>query len=136
MPAPALILRPASPDELKMISHDWFLSYRRNSKAGQLIRQDVYDKGQNALIAHLLETCPPIVATFPTVPDEVVGWVCRDLTAPTTHYVYTKFDYRRTGIAMALAAGTRYHTHNTRAGEPLFRKLGSLYNPYLTGSTQ
>jgi hypothetical protein len=96
-----------------------------------MIRQDVYDKGQNALIAHLLETCPPIIAEFESVPGEVVGWTCRSLTEPVTHFIYVKHSYRRHGVASVLAAGTKYHTHQTRAGEKLFYKLGSLYNPFI-----
>lgn len=131
MPAPELILRPASADELlRVIPHDWFLSYRNNgSKDTQELGHDIYGQ-QNLLIAHLLATCPPIVATFAGVPDEVVGWVCRDVSKPLTHFVYVKFDYRRTGVAAVLTQGTRQHSHKTRAGELLARKLGSTFNPY------
>lgn len=114
-----------------MIRSDWFLSFRNNSRVGQMVRSDIFDGGQNAMIATLLERCPPIVATYPNVPDEVVGWTCRELNSPVTHYLYTKHAYRRTGIARVLGANTKYHTHQTRAGELLFRKLGSLYNPFI-----
>lgn len=109
---------------------DWFLSFRNNDKHTQMIRQDVYDRGQNALIAHLIEVCPPIVATLEAVPDEIVGWVCRDIRKPIAHYVYVKHAFRRIGIASVLIHGTRYHTHRTRAGD-LLVKATSLYNPYL-----
>jgi GNAT superfamily N-acetyltransferase len=127
----ALNLRPAEPADLNMIKHDWFLSYRNNGTL-QLLRPDVYQLGQNAVIKHLLETCPPIVATFPSVPDEVVGWVCRDVArGDLTHFVYVKHPYRRTGIATVLVAGTQQHTHETRAGCLLFQKVRSLFNPFL-----
>lgn len=114
-----------------MIRHDWFLSFRNNAKHLQTLRPDIYQAGQNALIAYLLEHCPPIVAEFANVPGEAVGWVCRSLVEPITHYVYVKHAYRRTGIATALVAGTKQHSHQTRAGALLFQKLGSLYNPFI-----
>lgn len=99
-----------------------------------MIRQDIYDGGQNALIAHLLEANPPIVATLEAVPDEVIGWTCR--TPDVTHYVYVKHAFRRTHVALMLVHGAQFHTHQTRAGELLFKKSGSLYNPFiLQGAT-
>lgn len=128
--APELALRPATPADANLIRHDWFLSYRNNgSKDVSELRPDVYNQ-QNILIEQLLAECPPIVATFPQVPDEIVGWVCRDLKRPIIHFVYVKYDYRRTGIGSALVAGANQHTHKTRAGELLFRPLGNTFNPY------
>lgn len=105
----------------------WFLSYRK--AAAQMIRSDIYDKGQNALIEYLLAAHPPIVATLEAVPDEIVAWACR--SEDTIHYVYTKFPFRRAGIATDLVRGARFHTHHTAAGELLFRPLENLFNPYL-----
>ncbi len=95
------------------------------------MRLDVYDHGQNATIERLLAAFPPVVAAFQAVPDEIVGWVCREFHRPATHFLYVKHDYRRMGVGTTLGAGTVYHTHQTRAGDVLFKKLGSLFNPYL-----
>ncbi len=114
-----------------MISHDWFLSYRNNSRAGQMIRNDVYDHGQNALISTLIEAHPPVVAVLEAVPEEALAWLCREYTRPVTHFIYVKFAYRRKGIASMLVDGTKHYTHQTRAGDALFKRHGALYNPYL-----
>jgi hypothetical protein len=83
------------------------------------------------LMDTLLERSPPIVAVLAEVPDEIVGWACRELVNPVIHYVYVKHAYRRTGAGTLLAARCRWHTSSTRAGELFFRKIGSLFNPYL-----
>lgn len=114
-----------------MVRNSWFKSYRGNSSLGTLVRQDIFDKGQNALIDYLLEHFPPIVATLEDVPDEIIGWACREFARPVTHYVYVKYDYRRHGIGSMLVNGTQQHSHRTRAGEFLFKKHGSVFNPYL-----
>lgn len=96
------------------------------------MRQDIYDAEQNALIEYLIGLHPPLVATSVAVTNEVVGWVCREYADPrVTHFVYVKHAYRRLGIASTLIAGTRWHSHQTQGGDKLFKKRGSLYNPYL-----
>lgn len=126
MTPPKLILRPAAPEDLNLIRHDWFLSYRHSTD----VRPDVYDRGQNALMERLIERCPPIVASLEAVPEEIVGWVCRDVVSPVVHYVYVKHAFRRVGIASALIAGAKNHTHETKAGTRPFARVGSLFNPY------
>jgi hypothetical protein len=116
---------------MNLIKNSWFTSHKQNSALLKVVRSDVYAERQNPLIEVLLEKCPPIVATLEAVPDEVVGWVCRDLAFPIVHYVYVKHPFRRTGIASVLVSGSKRHTHQTRAGELLFRRRGSLYDPYL-----
>jgi len=112
-----------------MVSHDWFLSFRRNSILGDIVRVDIFSAGQNKVINRLVAEFPPIVATFEGVPDEVVGWTCR--SPEVVHYTYTKHAYRGLGVARALTAGVRQHTHQTSAGDRLAKKLQSLYNPFL-----
>ncbi len=112
--------------DLNLVLNSWFNSARDR----QIIRSDIYAMGQNKLMDTLVKSCPPIIATFEAVPDEIVGWVCRDLTRPVTHYVYVKHAYRRTGIGRALAHGSMHHTAHTRAGELLAKAVGSLYNPF------
>lgn len=114
-----------------MIRHDWFLSYRQNSQVGQVVRKDVFDHGQNALIQMLIEKYPPIIATLEDVPEEAVAWMCRAYKTPVVHFVYVKFAYRRKGIASLLVDGVKQYTHQTKVGDALFRKHGALFNPYL-----
>ncbi len=126
---PALLLRGATPDELNLIRHDWFLSFRREMKPSP--RPDIYSLGQNVIIDRLIAAFPPIVATLESVPEEVIGWACREFDRSVTHYCYVKHAYRRRGVATVLTANTLQHSHHTRAGELLARRVMSLYNPYL-----
>jgi GNAT superfamily N-acetyltransferase len=92
----------------------------------------VFDREQNALIERLIQTHPPVVALFKSVPNEVIGWACRDFD--TIHYVYVKHDYRRQGVANLLISGAKFYTHETKAGLKLFARSGVLFNPYKAGS--
>lgn len=112
--------------ERNLVKHDWFLSFR---KFAPNVRPDVYDEYQNDQINRLIEDCPPIIATLEAVPDEVVGWSCRG--DKVIHYLYVKHAFRRLGIGSILAHGAKFYTHETRAGALLFKKTGSLFNPYL-----
>lgn len=93
----------------------------------------MFNAGANATIERLIYKYQPLVASLEAVPDEVVGWICRELSRPVTHYVYVKHAFRGLGIASVLALGTQQHSHQTKSGDALFRKLGSLYNPFLLG---
>jgi hypothetical protein len=61
----------------------------------------------------------------------VIGWVCRDFE--TVHYVYTKHDYRRQGVANLLISGAKFYTHETKAGSRLFSQAHMLFNPFKAG---
>ena len=121
-PALPLLIREATPGELSLIKSSWFKSFRQSSR----VRPDLYSFWQNKVIDDLTARHPPIVATLESVPDEVLGWVCR--TSDLAHYVYVKHDYRRRGVATALVAGVKEYTHRTKVGDALFRN--ALFNPY------
>lgn len=82
------------------------------------------------MIEALLEKFPPLVATLEDVPDEVVGWACREFERPVLHMVYVKQPYRRQGVARVLIHGVTEYSHRTPAGEAILKKVGALYNPY------
>lgn len=119
--------------ELNLIRNSWFTSSRSGSFIGQHTRPEIYNAGANATMERLIYKFQPLVASLDAVPDEVVGWICRELARPVTHYVYVKHAFRRLGIASVLAHGTLEHSHQTKSGDALFGKLGSLYNPFLLG---
>ena len=129
-PSVSLTLRPAEPNEIRLIKNSWFNSFRRNSKLGRTLRPDLFDKGENTVIEQLITRFPPVIAVFPSVPDEVVGWVCREFTRPVGHFIYVKQAFRRLGIGRTLAYGICEHSHETRTGELLAKQIGSVYNPF------
>lgn len=123
-----LLIRAATPDELKLINHSWFKSLQRESDLGRTVRPDLFSRESNRLIEKLTHACLPVVAVLETVPDEVIGWTCRN--TETVHYLYVKGPYRRGGVGARLAFGAREYTIRTKDGEPFFRSVGAIYNPF------
>lgn len=116
---------------MNLIKSDWYLSYSRDKFWGNqnkyAIDTQIWAQGLNFRIARLLAQCPPVVATFEAVPEEVLGWACRD--QKTIHYLYVKKDFRRQGIGKFLTFGADTYTHLTKKGVLLLKDL--KYNPFL-----
>lgn len=140
MPKPQVLLRHPTPEDLKFVRHSWFESYRKGGLA-PLVGFDVYAAGMNKLLDRLLHG-DVHVAYATEVPDEIVGWVCRNELVTTRvprhlHYVYVKQAYRRLGIATQLIEDVKcgpisnMYTHETRAGRGFAQKLALRFNPYL-----
>lgn len=127
-PLPAsLKFRQANAEDLKIVRHSWFESYRRGGKAPS-VRFDCYDQGQNYIIKQCLAKSSVLIAYPVEVPDEVCGYSVRQ--NDLLHYVYVKHAYRRLGIATQLAEGSKVYTHETIPGVKLANKLHLQYNPY------
>lgn len=116
---------------MNLIKSNWFKSFRLKGVHPPRISKAVFEQGLNARIRKLTDKCPPIVATYESVPEEVLGWACRDMGI--LHYVYVKHDFRREKIAKLLTFNTVAYTHFTPAGEGLMNALQPrpTYNPYL-----
>ncbi len=59
--------------------------------------------------------------------------MCREFDAgpgATVHFAYVKHAYRRVGIGRFLTFGAKKHSHFTKAGEAVAKRIGSLYDPY------
>lgn len=126
IPSEKLVIRPARPDEIRLIRASWFRSYADDRD--ERVRRDVFDREQNALIDRLLAKNLPIVITLAAVPDEVIAWVCR--ATETVHYVYTKFAFRRQGLAKRLIRDAKWYSCETKSGVKLFGSENMLFNPY------
>ena len=126
-----IAFRQMTPPDRAFIASSWFESFRKSTNVGS----DVYRNGQGPLIDSLISKHRPVIAYTPAVPDEILGWICRDLQA--VHYVYVKQAYRRAGIATQLwqlapeNLTPRWYTHQTRPGKVLAEKFGARFNPYL-----
>lgn len=114
---------------MPFIHSSWHTAFWKTSARKYLTRK-AYDEGQDRRIDRLILSSYVIVAFFPEVPDEILGWAC--LKGDTLHYVYVKAAYRRKGIATGLAAGQILHyTHATdRVGEAFAASIGATLNPY------
>lgn len=119
--------RKATPEDLKIVRHSWFESYRRGGKAPS-VRFDFYDHGQNFIIKRALERGVTTVAYAQVAEDEVCGWANQE--GDCLHYVYVKQAYRRLGIASELASKAKFYSHETLNGMKFAQKMKMLYNPY------
>lgn len=130
MDRPQLLLRRATPDDLKFVRHSWFESYRKGGRAPD-VRFDVYAGGQRPLIERITESLGATIAYPREIPDEICGWIC--YFGRVVHYVYVKQAYRRLGIAAQLLAHREFeqYTQQTRVGMKLASKRGLVFNPYL-----
>lgn len=90
-----------------------------------------YQVGHNGRMRRILSGAQTIIAYFPEVPDEILGWVCRE--GAILHYCYVKAAYRRRGIGTGLAgSGLKTYTHQTDSTGGLFLKKAELsFNPYI-----
>lgn len=128
---PDILVRTATPDDLRFVHASWFESYRKGGRSPE-VGFDVYQREQGALIARLVNSQEVIIAAARAVPDEICGWVCRD--RDVAHYVYVKKAYRRLKIATQLCQFRHplptWHTHETRAGMRFAAHVSSRFNPY------
>lgn len=125
----SLSLRIASGDDSRFIHSSWHTAYWK-THARKHTEKAVYDPGQDARIDRLLFRSHVLVAFFPEVPDEVLGWSA--VEGDALHYVYVKAAYRRRGIATGLVEGrAKWYTHATdREGRLFLSKMQLLYSPY------
>lgn len=125
--APAV--RPATAEDLIFIRSSWKTDFWK-VHARKSMSHKVYAQGQSARIARLLLRSTALVAYFPQVPDEVLGWAVFE--GDVLHYVYVKSSYRRVGIASGLAGDrARWYSHPTNeAGRCFMRSIGAQFNPY------
>lgn len=129
-------VRRATEEDLRFIRSSWATSYRTGGYAPE-VGIDIIGPHHAAVVDDLLKRCHLLVLSHKNVPDEICAWAC--FGDDVLHYVYTKFDYRKLGLAMELlnTLPFKFHTHETRAGRKLLAKVGkSRYNPFRLYSAQ
>jgi GNAT superfamily N-acetyltransferase len=93
------LLRVGRPQDTGFIVHSW----RRSRAPFVTYRQQIcYRRGQDALIAALLERSVVRVAHEVGEPDTIVGWACGEPAGSLLHWVYVRRQRRRRGVANAL----------------------------------
>ena len=122
-------IRRATPDDIIFVRASWHTNFWKLS-ARKHVTKNVYDPGQEKRINRLLFESHVLVAFFPEVPEEILGWVC--MRQEVLHYAYVKSTYRRRGIASGLVAGqASCYTHATdRGGAQFAASINAQYNPY------
>lgn len=124
-------LRQATPEDLRFVHSSWHTSHWK-TWAHRHIEREVYNVGQDRRIDLAIARSEVLVAFFPEVPDEVLGWACIESYPEVLHYVYVKGAYRRTGIGTGLVKNrARTYTHYTdAAGRKFASSLSLEFNPY------
>jgi hypothetical protein len=104
------------------------------------ITKPIFHKFHRAIINQILGS-PSGVALVAEQNDTILGYLCATPTA--LHWVYTKYPFRRSGVATKLLAAAGIdlnhcvYTHRTKdlAKWKFDEKFpGAIYNPYLMGA--
>ena len=122
-------IRHATKDDLRFVHSSWHTNFWKVWANKHVLREH-YNEGMDRRIERLLSRSVVLVAFFPEVPDEVLGWACMD--GDTLHYVYVKAAYRRAGIGSGLTQGlVKWYTHSTNeAGRAFMARINAQYNPF------
>ena len=124
-------LRVATPEDLRFVHSSWHTNHWK-TWAHKHVSREVYNAGQDRRINLAVARSTVLVAYFPEVPDEVLGWACIEEAPEVLHYVYVKGVYRRMGIGTGLVRGrARYFTHYTdAAGTRFAAAVNVTFHPY------
>lgn len=129
-------LRPATPDETRLIQATWTRGMRA-PKASQAqlaevrvgetrvsLDRSLWLRAHHLLVDALLADSKVVVAVDPELPGLAIGWAAYD--GPVLHYVYVSPAVRRCKVATKLVLHTRCSSasHMTSLGRGLVRHLG------------
>jgi GNAT superfamily N-acetyltransferase len=122
-------VRPANKSDMRFVHSSWFTDHWARA-APKHVPRALYAAEMDPRIDTLLTRGTTLVAFFPQVPDEVLGWVTFENNV--VHYLYVKGAYRRQGIGKGLVpAGAAYYTFATDAPGRAFAKHANLdFNPF------
>lgn len=94
------------PSERAWVASSWLRSYE-HAELNHLARPS-YWRHFGGLVDSLLDSCTTLVARNPKDETQALGFVCRDQTSPTLHYIYAKWLMRdRRGDARPLGLAGR-----------------------------
>lgn len=119
MSLPALSLRQATDADTGLIVSSWLHS-NRFSRYARILHPATYTRDQRAAMTAILQRCAPVVVRTPD--DRIAGWLVGEPKRPgqpypILHYVWTRPEFRRCGLArMTFEAWRAQHA----ASEPSF----------------
>ena len=122
-------IREATDADTRFVHSSWHTDFWK-THAHKRILKEVYDASMDKRIDRLVFRSRVLVAYFPEVPDEILGWSC--LEGDTLHYVYVKGVYRRKGIGTGLVRGlAKWYTHPTdREGRVFMERQSLKFHPF------
>jgi hypothetical protein len=98
-------LRTPEAEDRSFLINAWLKSFR-DSPIGKTLTDDVYYKSFSQSVIAILDA-PTTITTLATLKEEpsvILGFIVADKSQPLTvvHYAYTKWAYRKSGIAQHL----------------------------------
>lgn len=131
-------VREAHEGDYGLITKTWVETYVE-SRFARDIRPSIYFDRQKRLIRAILDR-PTVHAVVASLPDDdvtVLAWAVVE-HPDVAHYVFTKREFRRFGLATHLLStldGSFRYSHRTPFGEPLIRSFKkvqkrAIYDPY------
>lgn len=126
-------LRRATAADLRFVHSSWHTSFW-NTWAKKYMERSTYSKEMDEWIdLHLSDPGNVLVAFFPEVPDEVLGWALIYEHTQALYYCYVKSTYRRMGIGRGLVEGrAKFYTQYTDShGRKFAQAVGLQFNPFL-----
>jgi GNAT superfamily N-acetyltransferase len=136
----SFFVRPAEPNDMRVVRKHWLAS-ARSGFSYRNMREGDYTRCYGRIIDRLLERSLVLVVANKARRAEVVGFSVTEHPADAVaivHFCYTKFDWRRRGIARALltAAGLEAipsisSTHDNVVSQMIRPRHAFHYNPFL-----
>lgn len=105
----SLDIRLAEPSDVQFVVGTWIEGYRRGSPWAHRLRDRVFFRHHQPIIAALLERSEVLVACDQSDPRVIYGDIVYELSSPegpAVHWVYVKKSLRRLGVAAHLLAAT------------------------------
>lgn len=128
-----LHFRKIETDDTSLIYSAWLKSYR-GLPYGRTMTTSIFFDGHKKVVEGILDVSEVLLAVNPEDHAEVYGFICYN--NDMLHYAYTKYKYRKLGIATSLmnkVGGIAQFTltsHLPRNWSEIFTKYGLAYNPY------
>ncbi len=139
MPLPqGLSFRPPTRDDLNWVIKSWTRSYANSPWSGSMSRERQVQAIRGTILDLIQRGATVSLVCLSARPDFLLGFVCFEQTAdgPVVHYVYTRNNYRQSGIASAMVESIASNakeirtSHRTPLGDYLFNRR--YYNPRLS----
>lgn len=130
MSKPTIALRKATTEDLKFVHSSWVTNYG-HVWGYKNMPISLFKAEMDAYVDRRTANDTVLIAYFPDVPDEILGWAC--FSGDTLHYVYVKGVYRRSGIATGLVGGgfIKWYTPHADATAKKFAKsINAQFNPF------
>lgn len=123
-------------EDESFIYNSWLKSFR-NSPLAKPLCNEVYFRNHKLIINNILQRSTTLLACNPEDSSQIYGYIVYEMLrgVPIVHYVYTKYTYRKLGIAKQLFEATIKSkplliSHYTSNLKPHMDKLELIFDPY------